>query len=121
MTLPLSPQRIAATYECLRQFPPFCRMKLPSADTLRFQVSRHADRFGHYTRYLGTERHFIVISAVKNGHFNTLAQTVAHEMIHLHQAVAKTETSGAEHNAEFHRLTARVCKAFGWDTKAFVG
>lgn len=117
MSLPLTPQRLAATYECLRAFPPFSRWGLPEAEAVKFKVSRHHDRFAHYTRIKA--RHHIVVSARFNGHFNTLASTMAHEMIHLKQGVAKTETHGAQHNAEFHRLANQVCRKFGWDPKSF--
>jgi hypothetical protein len=121
LSLPLTPIRIAVVYECLRAFPPFCRLSLPPAHQVTFQVSRSKDRFGHYTRYTGTDKHFIVVSTRMHGHFDTLAQTVAHEMIHLHQGVAKTETSGVMHNAEFRRIAGRVCKQFGWDASPFIG
>lgn len=118
MSLPLTPDRLRAVYFALRVFPPFARLQLP--DDVKFTVSRHRDRFGHYTRYLRSDKHFIVISAAKVGHFDTIAQTLAHEMIHLHQGVAKTETTGV-HNAEFRRISQRACKLFGWDLKTFIG
>ena len=45
---------------------------------------------------------------------------MAHEMIHLHQRQARTETANTEHNAEFHRLTARLCRRYGWDEGQFI-
>jgi predicted SprT family Zn-dependent metalloprotease len=50
--------------------------------------------------------------------WQTLVETVAHEMIHLHQARAGTETR-AEHNREWHRLADTVCKRFGWQRDKF--
>lgn len=120
MTLALTPERLAATYECLRTFPPFCNWKLPECTEVKFRVTRHKDREGHYTRYLGTQEHFIEVSERNVGFFSSLAKVVGHEMIHLKQAVAKTETAGTEHNAEFRRLARRVCASFGWDPKTFV-
>lgn len=121
MSLPLTKERLIAVYDCMQEFPPFCRMKLPPSSDVTFQVSRSKDRFAHYTRIPRTDRHFIVVSAVMHDHFDTLSQTVAHEMIHLYQAVAKTESSGTMHNAEFKRISVKVCKLFGWDVKVFVG
>lgn len=120
MSLPLTPERLAATYECLRTFPPFCHWKLPECSEMHFQVTKQKDREGQYTRYVRTKEHIIAISGVTVGYFHTLAVVMAHEMIHLKQAVAKTETPGVEHNAEFRRLSRRVCRAFGWDPKIFV-
>jgi hypothetical protein len=118
VTLALTPQRIAAVYHCLRTFPPFTRMKCPA--DIKFQVSHHKDREGHYTRYCYTDKHFLSVSAHRVGYFDNLAQVVAHEMIHVHQGVAKTETPNTHHNAEFHRIAKAVCKRFGWDPKLFV-
>lgn len=119
MTLPLTPARLAATYECLRAFPPFCKWKLPPAGEMKFRVTRHADREGHYTRYVGTAKHIICISSRNIGFFNSLAEVMAHEMIHLKQGVAKTETPNTQHNAEFRRHAEHVCRLFGWDPKTF--
>lgn len=45
---------------------------------------------------------------------------MAHEMVHVKQRVARTETNGVEHNAEFRRLGKRVCARYGWDFKQFL-
>jgi len=93
-------------------------MNLLPADQVKFTVIRSRKSHGEYTRYIGTDIHFIRISSSGHHHFNSLAQTIGHEMIHLHQARAKTETRG-QHNAEFRRIAARVCKKFGWDFGQF--
>ncbi len=119
MSLPLTPDRLEAMYDCLRAFPPFT--SLPEGkDIHQFIVSKRKDQEGHYTRYSGTEKHIISISANRIGHFNSLAQVMAHEMIHLYQGIKKTETPNAIHNAEFLRIAKSVCKRFGWDEKTFV-
>lgn len=115
--LPLTPERLRAIYTCLRAFPPFCRLKLPDSVSLR--VTRHKDREGHYTRYLHTDKHVVCVSEVAVDYFGSVVEVMAHEMIHLHQGVAKTETSG-EHNAEFLRIAKRACRSFGWDYKKFI-
>jgi hypothetical protein len=121
LSLPLTAARLASLYEALRAFPPFCRLKCPPAAFINLRVSRHRDREGHYTRYLRTDDHYIVVSSAKVGHFDSVVRTLAHEMIHLHQGVARTETPGALHNAEFRRIAKRACDRFGWDLKTFIG
>jgi hypothetical protein len=121
LSLSLTVERVAALYEALRTFPPFNRLKLLPSGEVKLQVTRHRDREGHYTRYIGTDEHFIALSAAKLGHFDSVVKALAHEMIHLHQGVAKTETRGAHHNAEFRRIAARACRRFGWDLKTFIG
>lgn len=113
---------MAALYDAIRAFPPFCRLSLPEAEGVSFAVSKHRDRQGHYIHETGplTDRHFITLSGRQLGHLDSVAATLAHEMIHLHQAIAKTETR-AMHNAEFHAIADRACRRFGWDRKMFVG
>lgn len=121
MSLPLTPDRLEAMYDCLRVYPPFCKWKLPLGKEIhQFRVTNHKDQEGHYTRYVGTDKHIISISGSRIGFFNSLAQVMAHEMIHLKQGIAKTETPNAIHNAEFLRIARSVCKRFGWDEKTFV-
>lgn len=118
MKLHLTPVILAGVYESLRVCPPFARWKLPPAEDIEFRVSQHKDREGHYTRYVGTDHHFIYVSGARIGYFDSLAIVMAHEMIHLCQAVKKTETRG-EHNADFRRKAAQVCATLGFDPKVF--
>lgn len=119
--LPLTPDMVAAVYECLRQFPPFSSWKLPPAEEVEFRVHNQPNTMGEYTRYARTADHIVIVSSLTIGHFATLASVVAHEMVHLKQALDKTEPKRAGgHNAEFRRLAKQVCKIHGWDYKAFV-
>ncbi len=119
--IPLTPTMAAAVYECLRQFPPFSAWKLPPADEVEFRVSSQLNTMGEYTRYVRSNEHIIIVSSVTIGHFTTLANTISHEMIHLKQAIDRTEPKrAAAHNAEFHRLAKQVCTIHGWDYKAFM-
>ncbi len=112
---------VAAVYECLRQFPPFSRWKLPPADEVEFRVSNQRNTMGEYTRYARTSEHIVMVSSSTIGHFATLANVVAHEMVHLKQAIDKTEPQKVGwHNAEYRRLAKQVCRIHGWDYKAFV-
>lgn len=120
MSLPLTPTTVAAVYACLRSFPPFSRWRLPAAGIMEFKITKLKSEQGHYNRYIRTDYHWIAVSEAGVEHFDTLAQVVGHEMIHLKQGIDKTETPNTEHNAEFRRLASQVCKQFGWDAKAFI-
>jgi hypothetical protein len=109
MTLPLTPQRLAATYECLRVFPPFNRWKLPPASEVRFHVTRHKDRQADFYH---DGRDHIRVSAHFVGRFDALAQAIAHEMVHQH-------VGGYTHGSEFKRAARSICRRFGWDEKLF--
>lgn len=122
MTLALDPHMLAAVYDALREFPPFRQWKLPPAEEVAFEVVANAQVYGYYieaTSPKGVE-HTIKISAANVGHWNTLGRVMAHEMIHMHQAIAKLYHSDATHNADFRRRAKRVCSACGWDYKEFV-
>lgn len=122
MTLPLTPDLLQASYDFLCETPPFKKWSMPPGDEVAFHVGAFVDKFGEYSRNgkkypVGT--HHITISMKCVGHTGTLLRTMAHEMIHLWQAVKKSETRHAEHNAEFRRLSLYVCKFHGFDPREF--
>lgn len=114
----LTSEVLSAQYEALRICPPFCRWKLPPQEDIKFRVTKHKDREGEYTRYIGTNSHFICVSNNRIAHYDSLAVVMAHEMIHLLQAVRKLETRG-EHNADFRQRASLVCKTLGFDPNVF--
>lgn len=120
MSLPLTPEMLAAAYDFLRTTPPFRGWRLPHSDAIELSVGCQRDREAHYSRYLRTSDHIIVVSSTRVGHTNTLLAAIAHEMIHLHQATTKHETSGVMHNADFRKHARTVCRWHGWDAKSFV-
>jgi hypothetical protein len=117
--LPVTPNRLAGVYEMLRQFPPFCRWRLPASDEVGFHVAK-TSRW-HAAWWIKDGVHHIEVSAKKHAHLDSLVASMAHEMIHIRQKVAKTETANTEHNAEFLRVSKRVCKALGFDYGQFLG
>lgn len=119
MTLPLTPEVIPAAYEFLRATRPFKAWRLPHADEIEFHATLSKSDFGEYTHLCRTEHRYILISSVHVRHTDTLIRVLAHEMIHLHQALRGTETAGSQHNAQFHRIAKRICDLHGFDVKAF--
>lgn len=117
MTVHLTPERCAALYECLRKFKPFNRWRLPPAESVKFRCAARRDCMAEHVHAPGYSReHEVTMSSAKIGHFDTLTRAMAHEMIHMAQAIAKTETR-AEHNADFVRRSLLVCRHNGWDPK----
>lgn len=116
MSLPLTPERIAAVYECLREFPPFARWKLPPASSVEFVVTQHYDL--HADTDVVRDWRRLRVSENKNGHFVTIAISVAHEMVHL-ALHAQGSPNWAAHGPEFQRAAKLVCRRFGWDEKVF--
>ena len=117
MGLPITPARLEAVYEMLRAWPPFCRWSLPRSSEVQFHVARHNR---HDALWWIDGGHHVELSMKRHGHLATVVASVAHEMVHVRQRVAKTETRGVEHNAEFKRLAKLVCTRFGFDYGQFV-
>ena len=116
----VTPDAVYAAFQFLVQLEPFRKWKLPSADEMEFRINFKQGEDGHYNRYCGTDHHWIAISAAIVSHTFTLIEIVAHEMIHLKQAICKTETPNTQHNAEFRKIAKQVCSVHGWDSKRFL-
>jgi len=116
MTLPISCEILQGVYESLRVCPPFLRWGLPPSYDINFVVTGHKDREGHYSRE--EDKHYLCVSRQTIGHYNSLTVVMAHEMLHLLQALKKTETR-AQHNADFRKRAAMVCRTLGFDPKTF--
>jgi len=115
MSFPLEPTHLVAMYDCLRVLPPFDKFKLPDSDGIEFRATPRRDVFGEFQC---GKPPIITVSSVKHSHTFTVLLTLAHEMIHLVQALQKTDNKN-QHNAEFKRLAKRVCHIHGFDYKAF--
>jgi len=113
--LPLTPERLAACYEALRSFPPFCHWHLPPAAEATFRVIRSKSKYGDYSG----PPHMIRISSSNIGQVSSLLPVLAHEMIHLRERV-KGRRRWDAHGAEFVKLARSVCKLHGWDPQLFV-
>lgn len=111
--IPLTPDRLAASYDFLRAFSHF--KSLPPAEEVEFHVFRHPGKFGDFTF---TGKGVIRVSDKTNGSIDTLMRTMAHEMVHF-SLFAKSERGWELHGNAFKRKARSVCKTFGWDEKAF--
>ncbi len=108
----VSKAAVIAAYELLRTQRPFLSWKLPDSAELEFVITSAR----HYADCLDGR---IRVSRACHGQLNTLLMTVAHEAIHLHQQRKKLETPNTEHNADFRKRAARVCRIHGFDPKVF--
>lgn len=115
MTLHLTPEMMAQTYELLRATPPFRGWKLPAADDVEFHVTRHTDRHGDCVD--AGHAHVIRCSANKHGSLASLIITMAHEMCHVRQS--KLAPRERDHGTAFKRMARSVCRIHGFDPKVF--
>jgi hypothetical protein len=118
--LHLTPEALENAYEYMRVTLPFRRMNLPHADELVFRVMGARDRYGHFKGRIkdNSDLKEIALSQTKVHSTDVLMQTMAHEMIHLHQHEKGSCTRGV-HNAQFQRIAARVCRIHGFDLENF--
>lgn len=120
MNLPVTPERVAAVYAMLREWPPFCSWKLPPAEKVVFHIAKtHRWHAAWWIDAKGT--HHVEVSEKKHSHLSSLTASVAHEMIHVRQRISRTETPNTEHNAAFLKIGKRVCRVLGFDYGQFNG
>jgi hypothetical protein len=108
MTLPLTPETLAAAYDYL-----------PESEEIIFKVSRSRRWFARY-RWNG-KRHTIEISSNAVAHSSTLLEKMSHEMVHLHLEELKMDSRGTPdtHSGAFRHLAEEVCSVHGFDPKAY--
>ena len=115
----LKPELLATAYEFLRGTPPFERWALPPAAEVSFVVLKdpHGNLFGdHQCDAGGQTGHRIRVSEGKVGTIRTLVFVMAHEMIHVAQAMERAGTK-SEHNRDFHRRKRQIARLHGYDAK----
>ena len=115
----MTPNMLVAAYEFLCLMPPFSRWHLPVSDEVEFHVMRQYDREGDYEGPPSRKNHLIRCSSRWIGHTDNLLRVMAHEMIHLHQRLRKSDTPNTNHNREFVRLADQVATTHGWDPRLF--
>jgi hypothetical protein len=118
--LPLTPQALKGAYDFLRSTAPFCRWDLSPGEAVEFKILRTPHFEGDHWVKTPNGKHIIRVSSRTIGHTMSLIVVMAHEMLHAVQTIKKTETPGAQHNADFHRRAAQVCNYHGFDLKTFV-
>jgi hypothetical protein len=122
----LTPAILRQCYELLRETPPFDRWHLPAATEIKFKVRDYAGRYGlcetdwKKRRYHETQRSQITISSRTVHTLERLMRVMAHEMIHVRQAVtAKSGTdhkrSAPHHGADFMEMQSQIAKHHRWD------
>jgi len=116
VTLRLTPDLLAAAYDFLRTTEPFKAWRLPESDDVGFHVVSDPKMYADFGVENGVP--IIRVSQARHGHTGTLMATMAHEAIHLYQAMQKLDRGG-DHNADFKKRAKRVCAVHGWDPATF--
>lgn len=114
--LVITPEMMAAAYDYLVTTPPFCDWNLPESEDVTFIVYRSMVNRGDWFRI--KERHRIRISSRYARSTTSLMETMAHEMIHLHEDHNNCSGKG-QHSAAFNVWANEVCEIHGWDPALF--
>jgi predicted SprT family Zn-dependent metalloprotease len=115
--LHLTPEMLEASYELLRQTPPFRRWKLPEPDEVAFRIIRSDTTRG--TFHLDKGKPVISISSRCVGNIHSLNETMAHEMVHLYEDTVHKARGDVMHSSKFKALAKQVCKHHGFDELLF--
>lgn len=118
MALPLTKDVLRGAYIFLNETPPFNKWNLPDAEDIVFKVAKGRTCSGWHT--FDGRKHELVISGAVNGHTHNVIETMAHEMIHVHEHQSRVAVSGVEHSAAFRKWAAQVCRIHGFDPHNFV-
>ena len=110
----MTPDTLRACYNFLAETLPFRNWNLPDGDDVEFRVVRDPTVFGWYIRENG--KHIIGVSRMFK-HTDTLVQTMAHEMVHLHEH--NSGPCGKGHSRAFRKWADQVCKHHGFDPGTF--
>lgn len=113
----LTPASMRAMYDYFVETAPFNAWNLPDSEDVSFKVSRGRANYGWHT-YDG-RRHEIVLSRGMIGRTIVFAETMAHEMIHVHEQHSGAYVRGVEHSRAFKKWSAQVCKVHGFDPNTF--
>lgn len=114
-----TPDDVAHLYEFFRGSRPFKSWRLPESDEVRFNIIEKF-REGHIAEYqcYVDGSHRISIAFPKHANMITLAESVAHEMIHLALEIEGHDTR-VSHDREFKKRAKQVCKVHGFDEGTF--
>lgn len=111
--VPVTPDTVKAVYECLIQFPPFDKWKLPAK--VNFAVDHLVSKWADYDPETKTIR----VSTAKVSTFQSLVLAVAHEIVHAHQDAIGKLPDKNPHNKQFGKHAQQVCRRLGYDPANF--
>jgi len=121
--LTLTPPLVRSAYIMLRGGPVFHRLRVAETLTpfIQFDIMKGDTLRGFY-EYRKNHRvpHRIGLHQPYCTTLEHTLETLAHEMIHMHQQIAGTASPRVIHNAEFKRIAKRVCDAYGFPFSRFV-
>lgn len=103
----LTHDTLAALYETVRTLPPYSGWGLPEADEVEFHVAGFRDKHGDYS----ARPHVLRVSRHSTGHIGRALEVVAHETLHMAQAVLGIAPKHDWHDIGFMEAHVKLVNA----------
>jgi hypothetical protein len=116
----LDKEIMAGAYDLLRTTLPFKRWKLPSSDAVSFRTTNSTATRGEFYLTVETKRPVINISQRLHSNLALLIETMAHEMIHLHEDTRHRARNDVQHSWVFRRYAKQVCRRHHFNLENFL-
>ena len=105
----VTPAISEAMYNCLKSMKPFNKWNLPESDHVEFYINGLKGEMGAHLHKSDT--HQIRLSQHNVDDFQSLATTVAHEMIHVRQFMDGKQRG---HGNSFMQYASQICEEMVW-------
>lgn len=117
----LTNEVLQAAYAYLNETGPFVDWNLPDAEDVYFQVTNWKNVQGQCNTVIFGDKYQFRIQISQRFHLYTfsLMQTMAHEMVHMHQRQNCRNHGKQSHGADFQALAREVCAYHGFDPGQF--
>ena len=117
MTVPITPEILAAAWDYICTTPPLCDWNLPASDDITFRVIKTRKVFGQIS--MRRKRYVIEVSESRCGRHDVILSTLCHEAAHLHTHSACFMNPRNVHDAAFWALADQICDVHEFDRKNF--
>jgi len=121
----IQPNQMALAYDLIVNLEPFCNWakeeggtNFPHSDEIEFRIIGDRRAFAwKLSKLNGT--HVIAYSHTAPAQVHYFVMYMAHEIIHLYQAINGLENK-SQHNSDFRARAEEVCAIHGYDYRMFV-
>ena len=90
-------------YDCFKDLPPFCNLRMPPARKVTFEISDDKDHYGLFIPYP-----MRIQITKENTSFYLLCDTLLHEMVHLY-LFYNNHTDYNQHEEKFKKIADQIC------------
>ena len=92
-------------YDCYKDLPPFCSLRMPPARKVTFEVVNETEYMGMFIPYP-----MRIQMSTSNETFYQVAETLLHEMVHLY-LFYNNHTDYNQHEQKFNEIADKVCES----------